>query len=72
MRSAVCNKCGELVPYKGALNRQSCQCGSTDLSAVHGIIQFADNEYKGVNYYDRKGELRMFVPQSDVPRFTNS
>lgn len=72
MSAAICNICGELFSYKGALNRQVCSCGNSNLSSVHAVVKFDNNEYQGVDYFDRKGVLRKTVPPSnnEVPRFT--
>lgn len=60
MPAAFCNTCSKLVPLnRKNIKKVTCECGSNDLSAVAGKW----NEQKeGWDYFDRKGEFRVFVP----------
>lgn len=73
MPAAICNDCSTLIPLKVGehIRKKFCECGSNNLSAVAGKW---NDEQVGFDYFDRKGDLRLHVPQvtfqdDDEPEF---
>lgn len=64
MPTAICNQCRELVTYQhkpgNHQKKQTCSCGSHDLTSVRVQINYRDDTYE---YFDRKGNLVKVVPR---------
>lgn len=56
MPSAICNICDQLVHWwhPGQIKKQTCSCGSKDLTAVAGTYNADDDSWV---YHDRKGNI---------------
>ncbi len=55
MSVAICNDCNSLVKYRKHIRKQSCECGSKNLTAVSASLSENGTEWI---YKDRKGEVR--------------
>lgn len=58
MPAAFCEICKEVVAYKGQLKHAKCNCGNTNLVSVSSKW---NEDFSGLNYYDRKGNFKKFV-----------